>query len=62
MKDSTELYTCSLEMKGGLEADIDYPQKFVRAPLSQHPSPAPQSGKAVPVNAEAMKISMGRQG
>lgn len=59
MKDSTELYTCSLEMKGGLNG-IDYPQKFVKAPLSQHPSPAPSSGKEMPQGTEAMRITMGR--
>lgn len=59
MNDSTELYTCSLEMKGGLNG-IDYPQKFVKAPKSAHPSPAPSSGKEVPVNDEAMRMSMGR--
>jgi hypothetical protein len=61
MKDSTELYTCSLEMKGGLEAGIDYPQKFVRAPKSQFPGkPIAHPGKEMNANDEAMKISMGR--
>lgn len=55
MKDSSEMYTCELEMKGGLNG-IDYPQKFVRAPLSQHPSKAPSNGKAVPKNNEAFSV------
>lgn len=60
MKDSTELYTCSLEMKGGLASNIDYPQKFVRAPKSLFPGKPPaHPGKETP-NSEAMKISMGR--
>jgi hypothetical protein len=58
-KEAFDLHTCSLEMKGGLESGIDYPQKFVRAPLSQHPSPAPSSGKETP-HSEAMRITMGR--
>lgn len=44
MKDSTELYACSLEMKGGYHGH-PYPQKFVKCPESQHPSPSPSSGK-----------------
>lgn len=59
MDDSTDLYTASLEMKGGLNG-IDYPQKFVKAPKSAFPQKAPSSGKEVPVNDECMKISMGR--
>lgn len=35
---------CSLDMAKGLHG-IDYPQKFVRAPLSQHPDKASDSGK-----------------
>lgn len=60
MKDSTELYTCSFEMKGGLNG-IDYPQKFVRAPKSQFPGKPPaHMGKEVPVNDKGMKMTMGR--
>ncbi len=58
MSDSTDLNTASLEMKGGLNG-ISYPQKFVKAPLSQHPSPAPSSGKEVPVNDPAMRMALG---
>ncbi len=58
MKDSTELHTCSLEMKGGLESDIKYPQKFVYAKKSQFPGKPPaHPGKEIP-NSEAMKITM----
>ncbi len=59
MKDSTDNRACELELEGGYHGH-SYPQKFVRAPLSQHPSPAPSGGKEVPKNAEAMKISLGR--
>lgn len=57
MKDSTELYTCGLEMKGGLNG-IDYPQSFVRAPKSQFSGKPPaHPGKEIP-NSEAMKITL----
>lgn len=57
MKDSTELHTCGLEMKGGLNG-IDYPQKFVRAPKSQFPGKPPaHPGKEIP-NSKAMRITM----
>ncbi len=60
MKDSTELYTCSLEMKGGLASNIDYPQHFVRAQKSQFPGKPPaHPGKEIP-NSEAMRITMGK--
>ena len=60
MKDSTQLHTCSLEMKGGLEADVDYPQKFVYAPKSQFPGKPPaHPGKEMPYT-EAMKMTMGK--
>lgn len=59
MKDSTEMYTCGLELKGGLNG-VKYKQEFVKAPMSQHPSPAPSSGKEVPVSDMAMKMSMGK--
>ena len=39
---------CNLDMAKGLHQDalhLKYPQKFVRAPLSQHPSKAPSNGK-----------------
>lgn len=59
-KEIDENYTCSLEMKGGLESDIDYPQKFVRAPKSQFPGKPPaHPGKETP-HTEAMKITMGK--
>lgn len=35
---------CNLDMPQGLHG-IDYPQKFVRAPLSEHPNKAPDNGK-----------------
>lgn len=57
MKDSTELHTCGLEMKGGLNG-INYPQKFVRAPKSQYPSTPAHPGKETPINSEAMRITM----
>jgi hypothetical protein len=40
---------CNLDMEKGLHEDklyLNYPQKFVRAPLSQHPSKSPSSGKS----------------
>lgn len=46
MNDSTDLHTCSLEMEGGYHGH-SYPQKFVKAPESQHPSKSPNSGKKV---------------
>jgi len=39
---------CSLDMAKGLHTDgqwMKYPQSFVRAPLSQHPSKSPNNGK-----------------
>jgi len=39
---------CNLDMEKGLHQDklyLNYPQKFVRAPLSQHPSKSPEHGK-----------------
>lgn len=45
MKESeSKQEACNLEMPNGLHG-IDYPQKFVRAPLSQHPSKSPEHGK-----------------
>jgi hypothetical protein len=49
---------CGLDMPPGLHG-VDYKQKFVKAPLSEHPSKAPSQGKEVPANDEAMKISLG---
>jgi hypothetical protein len=49
---------CGLELKGGLNG-VKYKQDFVKAPKSQHPSPAPSSGKEVPKNDEAMRMSLG---
>ena len=58
MKDSTELHTCGLEMKGGLNG-INYPQSFVRAPKSLfHSEPPAHPGKETPNN-RAMKMSLG---
>lgn len=57
MKDSTELHTANLEMKGGLNG-IDYPQNFVRAPKSAFPTPAPKDANNV-ANDLAMKVTMG---
>lgn len=59
MKEEYENYACELELKGGYHGH-PYPQKFVKAPLSQHPSPAPSSGKETP-HSEAMRISMGKR-
>jgi hypothetical protein len=39
---------CNLDMPNGLHEDklyLKYPQQFVRAPLSQHPSKSPENGK-----------------
>jgi len=58
MAEDNDNYACYLELEGGYHGH-PYPQKFVRAPLSQHPSPAPSKGKEMPYT-EAMKISMGR--
>ena len=58
MSESSDNYTCGLDMAGGYHGH-PYPQKFVKAPLSQHPSPAPSSGKETP-NSEAMRITMGK--
>jgi hypothetical protein len=58
MKEADDNYACSLELKGGYHGH-PYPQKFVKAPLSQHPSKAPSSGKETP-HSEAMRISMGK--
>ena len=58
MNDSTELYTCGLEMKGGLASNINYPQKFVRAPKSQFPGKPPaHPGKEMPWG-EAIQITL----
>jgi len=56
MKEADDNYACSLELKGGYHGH-PYPQKFVKAPLSQHPSPAPSSGKETP-KSEAMRITL----
>ncbi len=58
MKEVSEKHTCGLEMEGGYHSTHSYPQKFVKCPQSQHPSPAPSSGKAVPMT-EAMRITLG---
>ena len=58
MKDSTEMHTCGLEMKGGLNG-VDYAQKFMKAPEAMHPSKAPSTGKETPVG-EVMNMVMCR--
>lgn len=58
MKEEFELDACNLDIQGGYHGH-PYPQKFVRAPLSKHPSPAPESGKKMP-HSESMKICMGK--
>lgn len=58
MEDKDE-YACYLEMPAGLHG-VNYPQKFVRAPLSQHPSKSPSSGKEIPSDSLALKMAMGR--
>lgn len=45
--EENDQYACELELKGGYHGR-PYPQKFVKAPESQHPSPAPSKGKEVP--------------
>jgi len=58
MKDATDLHTTGLEMEGGLESTIHYPQKFVRAPKSQYPGkPIAHPGKEIP-HSEAMTITL----
>lgn len=54
MKEEAENYACSLEMEGGYHGH-PYPQKFVKAKQSEHPSPAPSHGKSVN-SAEVMKM------
>lgn len=49
---------CGLDMPNGIHG-IRYEQKFVRAPHSQYPSPAPSRGKEVPASDDAMRISLG---
>jgi hypothetical protein len=49
----------SLEMKPGYHSTHSYPQKFVRCPESQHPSPAPSSGKTCSPS-EVMRMTMGK--
>lgn len=55
-KEIDDLHVCGLEMKGGYHGH-PYPQKFVKAPLSKHPSKAPSSGKEKP-HSKAMHITM----
>lgn len=40
-------HACFLELQGGYHSTHPYPQKFVKAPLSQHPSKAPSQEKEV---------------
>lgn len=51
-------YACELDLPGGYHGH-PYPQKFVKAPLSAHPSKSPSQGKEMPYT-EAMSISMGK--
>lgn len=46
-------------MPNGLSKEIDYLQKFVRAP-HQGAYPCNEAAKKVPVGDEAMRISMGK--
>jgi len=55
MKDSTEMYTCGLEMKGGLASNIDYPADYMHAPKSQFPSTPTHPGKQAPSLQSMMK-------
>jgi hypothetical protein len=50
---------CYLDMPNGLSKEINYPQKFVRAP-KQGKYPCNEAAKKVPVSAEAMRISLGK--
>jgi hypothetical protein len=36
-KEVDDMHACNLEMKGGLEADIDYPANYLHAPKSSFP-------------------------
>lgn len=46
MKESeSKQEACGLDMAQGLHVP-NYPQKFIRAPQSQHPSKSPSNGKA----------------
>lgn len=58
MEDKDE-YACYLEMPAGYHGH-PYSQKFVKAPLSQHPSKSPSEGKKMPEGTETMRITMGR--
>lgn len=59
-KEVNEMHTCSLELKGGLEAGIKYPAEYYHAPKSSYPQKNSHGGEAVDQNAMAMKMSMGR--
>jgi hypothetical protein len=57
-KEVFDLHTCSLEMKGGLASNIDYPQQFVRCPKSQYPGKPPaHPGKEFSYS-EAMRMTL----
>ncbi len=58
MKEVDEKYTCNLELKGGLN-NINYPQKFVKAPNPGR-YPCNYAAEKVPVSDKAMKISLGK--
>lgn len=60
-KEVFEMHTCSLEMKGGLEADIDYPAKYHHAPKSLLPKKYNHAeDMVIHGNPMAMKITMGK--
>ena len=58
MEDNNATHACELELKGGLNG-VDYKQKFVKAPLSDHPSylKAGHEGVNAP---RIMKMVMGK--
>lgn len=60
-KEVFDLHTCSLEMKGGLESDVDYPAKYHQAPKSLLPKRYNHAEDfKIHGNHEAMKITMGK--
>lgn len=58
-KEVFDMHTCSLEMKGGLEAGIKYPAEYYHAPKSSYPQKNSKQGESVSPNDMAMKMSMG---
>jgi hypothetical protein len=60
-KEAFDMHTCSLEMKGGLAPNIDYPAKYHHAPKSLLPKRYNHAeDMAIHGNPEAMKITMGK--